>query len=78
MEGINDTENGGQIEEGANLRTHNKQTKSVKRGESDDSPIDLQATFLSFLEKFGGQNGEEIGKYGKRKRTYGKVGGENG
>jgi hypothetical protein len=37
MEGNNDTETGGEMEEGANVRTQNKQTKYVEKAK--DSTI---------------------------------------
>jgi hypothetical protein len=49
MEGINYTENGGESEEGANVRTHNKQTKYVEKVK--DSTTDTQAMWLTFMEK---------------------------
>jgi hypothetical protein len=42
MEGNNDTENGGEMEKGANVRTQIKQTKYVEKAK--DSTIDTQAT----------------------------------
>jgi hypothetical protein len=49
MEGINDTENGGEIEEGANVRTQNKQTKYVEKVK--DSTIDFEATLLACMKR---------------------------
>jgi hypothetical protein len=49
MEGINYTENGGEMEEGANVRTQNKQTKYVEKVK--DSTTDTQAMWLTFMGK---------------------------
>ncbi|XP_033607510.1 uncharacterized protein LOC117282344 [Cryptotermes secundus] len=60
-EGISDTENGGEIEEGVNvkseqieetepqLQTRNQQTKSVEKRDKD-STIDIPAMLLTFME----------------------------
>jgi hypothetical protein len=48
MEGNNDTENGGEMEEGANLRTQNKQMKGV---EKKNSTVDRREMIL-FMKKF--------------------------
>ena len=50
MEGINDTENGGEMEEGGNLRTQNKQTKCIENVK--DSKIDWQAILTYMESKF--------------------------
>jgi hypothetical protein len=63
MVGINENENGGEIEGEANvmsgqivvtepeLQTGKEQMKSVERGEKD-SAIDTRAMLLAFMEKF--------------------------
>jgi hypothetical protein len=52
MEGTNDTENGGETEEGANLRTHNKQTKDVEKKNSTADPREM---ILLYMKKFDDQ-----------------------
>jgi hypothetical protein len=49
IESINDTENGGEMEEGANVRTQNKQTKCVEKVK--DSSIVFEARLLACMEK---------------------------
>jgi hypothetical protein len=49
MEGINDTENGGEVKEGSNVRTQNKQSKYIEKVK--DSETDMQAMLLIFMER---------------------------